>query len=266
MEILINELMQIGLSKYEAKAYLSTLRISPSTAYEIGKDAGIPTSKIYEVLRKLIEKGIVSVIEHDKAKLYVPLSPEEFLDKHKKVTDSIIYSLREKLSNIKGLRYFPHTCYIFDYEYLIDRASRMIRNALRTIILSIWKEEFVKIEEELIHAFKRNVKIAVVHFGQPHLKIGQLYLHPVKNKPDQRKENRGIVIVVDSQEALTANIFKFNKVEGLWSTNKGIVTFAEDYIKHDIYMMKVIKRFDRILREQLGFNYEKLLDIFTDDY
>ncbi len=71
---------------------------------------------------------------------------------------------------------------------------------------------------------------------------------------------------MDSQEALTANIFKFNKVEGLWSTNKGIVTFAEDYIKHDIYMMKVIKRFDRILREQLGFNYEKLLDIFTDDY
>ena len=44
-----------------------------------------------------------------------------------------------------------------------------------------------------------------------------------------------------------------------------MVTFAEEYIKHDIYMMKIAKRFDTLLKQNFGIAYDKLLDVFADD-
>ncbi|MBE0425427.1 MAG: TrmB family transcriptional regulator [Nitrospirae bacterium] len=265
MEKIISELMQLGLSEYEAKAYLSLLRENPSTAYEIGKDSGIPTSKVYEVLKKLIEKGIISIIDDGKKKHYVPLAPDEFLNKQKSITDSIIDSLRTEISNVRGMKDFSHICTIYEYEYLMDRIRRMIGEASRTILLSIWKEEFEKIEEKLRDALGRKVRVAIVHFGQPGIKIGQMYPHPVEHSIYQEKVGRGIVIVTDSRKVLAGNIFKFNRVEGAWSMNRGFVTLAEDYIKHDIYIMKIVRRFDRVLKEKFGLKYEKLRDIFTDN-
>jgi hypothetical protein len=43
------------------------------------------------------------------------------------------------------------------------------------------------------------------------------------------------------------------------------VTLAEDYVKHDIYMMKIVQRFDRQLIDRFGRKYHKLRDIFNDD-
>ena len=61
-----------------------------------------------------------------------------------------------------------------------------------------------------------------------------------------------------------ATVFEENRVEGAWSVNKGFVTLAEDYVKHDIYIMKIVRRFDRQLIERFGENYGKLRDIFND--
>ena len=72
-------------------------------------------------------------------------------------------------------------------------------------------------------------------------------------------------VVVDSQEVLTGTVYKYGKVEGAWSRNRGFATLAEDYIKHDIYIMKIIRRFDRTLQERFGNRYKTLRDIFTDE-
>lgn len=53
-------------------------------------------------------------------------------------------------------------------------------------------------------------------------------------------------------------------MEGAWSTNRGFVTLAEDYIKHDVYIMKIVNRFNGLLVERFGENYVLLRDVFTD--
>ncbi len=47
--------------------------------------------------------------------------------------------------------------------------------------------------------------------------------------------------------------------------NEGFVIMAENYIRHDIYQMKTMKRFDPLLRKKFGERYEKLRDIFKDE-
>ncbi len=60
-------------------------------------------------------------------------------------------------------------------------------------------------------------------------------------------------------------VSKDNKVEGAWSMNRGFVMMAEDYIKHDVYIMKIVGRFSGLLRKKFGSRYEKLRDIFKDE-
>jgi hypothetical protein len=60
-------------------------------------------------------------------------------------------------------------------------------------------------------------------------------------------------------------IQKYGVVEGAWSRNRSFIIMAEEYIKHDIYIMKIVRRYDRLLRERFGNGYEKLRDIFKDE-
>ena len=42
------------------------------------------------------------------------------------------------------------------------------------------------------------------------------------------------------------------ETEVIWSMNEGLVMMAEDYIRHDIYVMKTVSRFDPLLRKKFG--------------
>jgi HTH-type transcriptional regulator, sugar sensing transcriptional regulator len=39
---------------------------------------------------------------------------------------------------------------------------------------------------------------------------------------------------------------------------------AEDYIKHDVYIMKIVERFGKPLQECYGEHYERLRDIYQE--
>jgi HTH-type transcriptional regulator, sugar sensing transcriptional regulator len=259
------ELQELGFSEYEAKTYLSLLRESPATAYEVGKSSGVPTSKVYEILKKLVEKGILSVIDEGKTKKYVPIEPGELLDRYKTRTEKVVDNLRNRLATVKGQKELSYIWNIHEYEYLVDKAKRMIDGSGVSVLISIWKEEFTFLDDAIRDALQRKVAVAVVHFGFPVLRLGQMYRHPIEDTIYQEKGGRGIVIVVDSKEVLMGTVLKDNKVEGAWSMNRGFVTLAEDYIKHDVYMMKIVRRFHGPLRKRFGSTYEKLRDIFKDE-
>lgn len=57
---LIDELMILGLTAYEAKVYCAVVRFANSPAAELATVAGIPRPKVYQVLAQLSEKGLIS--------------------------------------------------------------------------------------------------------------------------------------------------------------------------------------------------------------
>ena len=60
MELQVLE--KIGLSKPEIRIYLVLLRLGQSTTSSIVKEAKVPSSKVYEFLDRLIQKGLVSYV------------------------------------------------------------------------------------------------------------------------------------------------------------------------------------------------------------
>jgi sugar-specific transcriptional regulator TrmB len=262
---ILNHLKGLGLTEYEGKAYLTLLKESPSTAYELGRNSGIPTSKIYHVLEKLSGKGIVSVVDDGKIKRYIPMNPDDLLHNHKTMTERIVHSLGKDLNRIHQRLEFPSMWNITEYDHLVEKVKDMTKAAKKTMLLSIWNDEFELIEENIRGAVQRGVKTVVLHFGQSKSRVCQIYQHPIEGTVYLEKGGRSIIASIDSAEMLMGTIFKYGRIHGVWSKNRGFAIMAEDYIKHDIYMMKIIRRFDRSLQEKFGIRYEKLRDVFRDE-
>lgn len=258
---IVKRLTDIGLSAYEARAYVALIEKNPVTAYELAKTSGIPTSKIYEVISRLSEKELVLNIGENGGKKYIPREPEEFIEGR----EAELKALKDDLAGIKKGEDVSYIWNVRDYEYLMNKAMRMIVDAEKTLLLSIWNEDMTYLEQFLRIAEKKKVDIAIIHFGTTNKKLGQIYQHPIEDTLYAEKGGRGLVVISDSKEVLIGTVYSNNKVEGAWSMNRGFVTLAEDYIKHDVYMMKIVRRFDTTLKGRFGYNYEKLRDIFKDE-
>src|SRR3989344_2887799 len=134
---MLDELKKIGLTDGESRAYLSLLKLGSSTVGPIVKDSGIAYSKIYEVLGRLLEKGLISYNIKEKTKYFQAIAPNRLLDfieqKEKEITETKnqlkkilpdLEKIKEKkvlqeaeiFLGIKGLR--------TAYEMLLEKRSK----------------------------------------------------------------------------------------------------------------------------------------------
>lgn len=73
----INLMKQLGFTEYEVKCYLALFERESLSVSEIAAIAGIPRPKAYEVLKKLLAKGLIVSIVGPKSK-YAASNPEIF--------------------------------------------------------------------------------------------------------------------------------------------------------------------------------------------
>jgi sugar-specific transcriptional regulator TrmB len=72
----LERLQRLGLTSYEARAYLALLRRDSSTAAETARLASLPRQRVYDVLSSLVEKGLAST-RPGKAVKYAATPPEQ---------------------------------------------------------------------------------------------------------------------------------------------------------------------------------------------
>lgn len=260
-------LQQLGCTAYEAKAYIACLSCQPATAYEISKASGIPSSKVYETVNKLVGRGIIQPLppEKDNRLEYVALSGDDFLAE---IEDTMLSKTKELSPLLKKLNTDDPISYIWSlstHSQIEDKAKEIIRKANVSILISAWKDEIDWLEPELREAETKDVDIALVHFGLPAIKIGATYHHPVENTIYDEKKGRGLTLVVDNEVVLLAHYGNDNNVNGAWSRNPSFVTVAEDYVKHDVYITKVTRFLPKEMVERFGPQYEKLRAVFNSE-
>jgi len=72
-------LMDLGLDENEAKVYLSLLKLKEATATKIAENAKLNRSNTYQILNKLIKKGLASYTLANNIKYFSPVDPEILL-------------------------------------------------------------------------------------------------------------------------------------------------------------------------------------------
>lgn len=259
----LNLLQSLGFSSYEAKAYTGILRSQPVGAYELAKRSGVPSSKIYETLNKLLKRDIVQFAadDPDQNPTYIALPAEDLINRLNQEVSQKTQALLPMLQNLADKHTPDFIWPIQDSEQLKDRARGIIQSAQKSLLLSCWAEELAWLQNDLEQAEARGIPIALVHFGQTEHQIGATYQHPVERTLYAEKGGRGLTLVADSAEVLLANI-SASGFDACWSRNAAFVTVAEDYIKHDVYITKVTKHLNPEMLGRYGTNYEKLRNIF----
>lgn len=94
----ISTLTDIGLSKREAEAYTSLLKIKEATASEVSKFTGEQRSNTYDTLESLIKKGLVSTVTKANRKIFIPADPESLIfliEQKKKAVEEMLPILKD---------------------------------------------------------------------------------------------------------------------------------------------------------------------------
>jgi sugar-specific transcriptional regulator TrmB len=76
---LVSQLTRLGLTSYEAKAYLTLIRRDSFTAAQVARQSGLPRQRIYDVLASLVQKGLASARPGTVVK-YAATAPELAID------------------------------------------------------------------------------------------------------------------------------------------------------------------------------------------
>ncbi|HMK45145.1 MAG TPA: helix-turn-helix domain-containing protein [Methanocella sp.] len=97
MESVIEGLQQVGLTEYEAKAYMSLLTDHMSSASALAKKSGVPRTKVYSVLESLQAKGWI-VVYSGIPLLFRAVEPEEALVRVRRGYESLLAELSGALS------------------------------------------------------------------------------------------------------------------------------------------------------------------------
>jgi sugar-specific transcriptional regulator TrmB len=76
---LVGQLTRLGLTSYEAKAYLTLIRRDSFTAAQVARQSGLPRQRIYDVLGSLVQKGL-AVARPGNVVKYAATAPELAID------------------------------------------------------------------------------------------------------------------------------------------------------------------------------------------
>ena len=73
-------LEKLGLTRGEIKVYLALNKLGESTIGPIGKESKVSKSKMYDILDRLIEKGLVGYITKEGTKYFMANDPHMILE------------------------------------------------------------------------------------------------------------------------------------------------------------------------------------------
>src|SRR3989344_2330280 len=85
-------LLGVGLTEKESEVYLALLSLGSSSAGQIIQKTGLHRAVVYDLLERLIEKGLVGYVIKGRKKYYESTNPQRLLD-----------ILKEKESKLKSI-------------------------------------------------------------------------------------------------------------------------------------------------------------------
>ena len=119
---LLEVLESIGLTNNEAVVYLELIRAGKSSAGEISRRIMIHRTNIYDILNKLLKKGIVDQTTIDEKQIFYPVNPEDLLDYHKQKENE----LKKIIPEIKKIQNKPQE----DVKVTISEGLNSVKNII----------------------------------------------------------------------------------------------------------------------------------------
>lgn len=138
---MIEDLKELGLTDGEAKVYIALTELGSSTVGPIVKKAKVAYSNVYEILDRLLDKGIISYITKERTKYFQAVSPNNLLDFLDKKEDQI------KQQKKKAEKLLPQLKRLQDIQSFQDAEIFTGTKGLRSAYNKLFEDMTLKDEE-----------------------------------------------------------------------------------------------------------------------
>jgi sugar-specific transcriptional regulator TrmB len=236
----IESLQELGLSLYEARLYLGLLTGGPQNGNELSRTSGVPSSKVYAMLKRLAADGIVARTRRGNTVEYVSVPYTDLLHKLRERYMTPLNYLEETLPTIGRNDPEPDIIQIESLDAIVDHARAIIRGANRDIFLSIWQDTVPPLLQDLEDANGRGVRVSGMLYGAGtgFPPFGWWQRHSYRETVASRIGGRMLTLVADASEALIAHMPEQGDASAVRTRSPVLCLVAEEYLIHDFTLQK----------------------------
>ncbi len=259
MDHLLPSFHKLGLTTFEAKAYLALLEGGNVTGYELSKRSGIPSSKIYSVINSLLRKDLVVPLESHPVR-YLPRSASDAIETCSSDFKSTAVYLKKHLKKIEDRSHHEQITArnILGEKEIFRKARQIIRETKGTLYLALWREEWGHIRTALREAHSKGIRLFTVAYGAIPIDFGEVYLHAPSDPIFRERQERRFVLVSDDAKALFAGLSREGPEKAVWTETRGLTCLVRDFIIHEIYIVKIRETFPKEIARAFGSNWERI--------
>lgn len=232
-------LQKFGFSQYESNVYeVLVSSHGPMDATTIVKYSNVPKAKIYEVLSRMMDKGMVMDTISEKKKLYSALPLEVAIKKLTQEFQSNIDMLKssgkkrmftdDRVWNLKA-----NSSILVQFENLIEEAEH-------SILISAWNDDFAEYLPLLEEKERSGVKVEGLVIGDIQSNLSNVHTLIPSEKHHSLERSR--LIVVDEKEIIFAGV-ENHQWQAMKTMSQPFVKFFTDFFYHDLALAKVTEKF-----------------------
>jgi len=243
MDEIYDYLHELGFSTNEAKVYVALVAKNPISGYEVAKCSNITRTMVYDILKRLIRRGVIEIIENDPV-LYKPIPYKALFKNYKEEYNNRLEMLENALDNIEieqhNENYIKN---ISDFNNMVQEVKSLIQSAKNEIYISIWEEEANLFLEDIRDADERGVRIFTFSFGNIPYDYGTKYTYNIETQElNKIWHRRRIIIVADRERILIGE--GNDKIEeiSIITSNTMLVELAIDQMLLDIIHLYELKK------------------------
>lgn len=96
----LKRIMDLGLTEYQARAYLALLELGSSKASQVGSVADVPRTRVYATMNQLHERGLVEIIPETPLR-YRPVPIRQYLEKSARSLREEATQLEERVDDLQ---------------------------------------------------------------------------------------------------------------------------------------------------------------------
>lgn len=253
LQDVITNMKDLGFTEYEARAYTAALQKGqPVTGYELSRLSGIPTSKIYETIDRLKDKGALWANLSDPVK-YVAVNPKQLLRQCQQQFQQKIDFLDRNFADLLVEKGSDQIWNIHGYDNIVAKACDMLVSCQQRALVALWPEE----AEHIKDALPGKARVVILSYGKLSTMNGaQVFVHDYEKEVRDEQNSRLFVVTSDGEQALIGAMHE--EAHAAWTTNPSLVLIAQEYIKHEIYQVRIMAHYGDKFAEVFGNSLEHL--------
>jgi len=169
---LVDELQEVGLTKYQSLAYIAAVSLGTATPNELCDASDVPQPRIYDVIDELQEMGLIEVQEQSSGKVVQAPPPEAVLERFK---ERRIESFSTRVHSIASSldQFHKHQRSSGEFITIVNLRESALRHIRRAIEDAEWwltmalpVDLYDEVIEEVADAVRRGVSVRLIVDGE----------------------------------------------------------------------------------------------------